>query len=102
MSFISRILGNDAPAEQILQAEANVGYDVEEWVSSAVGRYIIGRAEQYERQTLQELKNTSSLRIFKVMRLQNQAKTPAMFLQWLEQAIVEGREAGYQLTEMQD
>ena len=86
--------------DDTLYAEAAIGQEVEQFIDSAVGRLILGQAEQdqeqakrelldldpYEHMTLPDLQNVLG-------RMQSKARIAGMVVQYLQDAITQGRNA---------
>lgn len=88
--------------ERTLYAQALLGQDADDFFSSDLGRYIIGMALQDEKAASSELREVDPTDAAKVSNLQIKANTPALAIQWLANAIEEGREALSQLEQMND
>lgn len=67
---------------------------VEHWLAyDAVGKYLMGRAETDRVAALQALAEVDPNDAENIRKLQNQARIPALFMQWLDEAIAEGQAA---------
>lgn len=105
MSFldkIKKIFGDNRDEIATLHAEVSVGKEFEVWTTSDVGRYLIGRAEQYELDILRELCETDPKDTIKLMRLQTEARMPGKLMQWIEEAIMRGEAAQFQLAQLEE
>ena len=72
-------------------AEAVLGKDAEEFCSSDLGRYVLGRARQEKEEAQIELAKTSPFRIFKGFELRNAIYRADSIEQWLAELINSGR-----------
>lgn len=102
MKLFDRIFNRDPHDPQVLSAEVAVGDAFKTWIQSDVGRYIAGRAEQYELAVLKELAQTDPKETVKIIKLQAQSELPGKLLQWIEEAIEQGEIAEYQLAQMEE
>ena len=82
---------------QTLQAEAILGRDAEEFLRTELGRYLLERAEDEERQALEGLATVFSWRTRRINALQTQLWRARSFKGWLSDLIVAGRQALEQL-----
>jgi hypothetical protein len=76
-----------------LRAEAILGKDAEEFISSELGRYIIGRVDQEREEAVQQLCKTWSWRRNRIRELQNQIWRCDTFKSWLADMVVRGKSA---------
>lgn len=82
-----------------LLAEAILGKDVEDFLNSDIGKYLIGCAEQEAVEAMNELKTVSTWRKRKILDLQNRIWRAESFQKWLGELIISGRQAIQQLDE---
>lgn len=78
---------------QALYAEAVLGKDAEEWLKTDLGRYVIARAEEEEREALEGLANVWPWRRRRIQQLQAQLWRARSFKGWMSEMIVVGRQA---------
>jgi hypothetical protein len=81
----------------VTMAEARFGIEVEQFLSSDIGRYMVGRAENEEHEALQALAQVDPIDAKKVERLQNQVWRARSIQQWLAQAVQAGLMAQHQI-----
>lgn len=79
--------------QETLLAEAILGKDAEEFLSSELGRYLIGRAEQEEQEALNELAIVSADNPSAVRELQAKAWRARSVKGWLAELVSAGRSA---------
>ena len=72
---------------------ATLGKQVEDFLNTDIGKYLIGRAEEESQQALDKLKVVSPWRRTRIRDLQAQVWRAESFQQWLGNAIVEGQHA---------
>lgn len=80
-----------------LYAEAILGKDAEEWLNSDLGRYVLARVEEEEREALEAMADVSPWRRRRIQQLQSQLWRARSFKGWLGEMIVAGRQALQQL-----
>ena len=85
--------------ETVLTAQAKVGALCANWLNTDVGRYVVGRAEQYEMDVLRELATVKPEDKLRIVQLQERAKVPALIVRFLDEAIADGEAAKFQLKE---
>jgi len=72
----------------------SLGLDAEHFVTyDKMGRYLIERAHRCRVAALEELATVNPTAHGAIAQLQWKARIPDMFLQWLEEAIAEGKAA---------
>ena len=98
MSLLDKWLGQ-RDEETVLTAQAKVGALCANWLDTDVGRYVIGRAEQYEMDVLRELATVKPEDKIRIVQLQERAKVPALIVRFLDEAIADGEAAKFQLEE---
>lgn len=69
------------------------GAQVEQFLESDIGQYLIGQAEEEYEQAMQELAVVAPWRRRRIQQLQNQAKVAGSIQQWLAMAIENGHQA---------
>lgn len=82
---------------QALYAEAMLGKDAEEFIGSDLGRYMIGRAEQEEREAVELLATVWPWRRRRITELQNRIWRARQFKGWLVELYQIGKQAIDQL-----
>lgn len=98
MSLFDKWFGRQ-DEETVLSAQAKVGALCANWLDTDVGRYVIGRAEQYEMDVLRELATVKPEDKIRIVQLQERAKVPALIVCFLDEAIADGEAAKFQLEE---
>jgi uncharacterized protein YbjT (DUF2867 family) len=83
-----------------LLAEAILGRDAEEFLASELGRYLVGRAEQEEREAVEQLARVSSWRRRRIRELQDDIWRARSVRQWLAEMVSAGRAAEPLLEQM--
>lgn len=89
----------DTDTREIMAGMVALGEDCKAFIPSRVGEYLVSRAEEYEMIVLRQLRDVDVENVVKLCELQAEAKIPGKLLQWLEEAISEGKEAQFQLEE---
>jgi hypothetical protein len=102
MKLFDRLFSKEASDVEVLQAQNAVGDQFKQWLSSDIGRYIVGRAEQHELATLKKLRETDPKDTVTIIKLQAESGMPGKLLEWIEEAITMGDMARYQLEELED
>ena len=98
MSLFDKWFGRQ-DEETVLSAQAKVGALCANWLDTDVGRYVIGRAEQYEMDVLRELATVKPEDKIRIVQFQERAKVPALIVRFLDEAIADGEAAKFQLEE---
>lgn len=80
-----------------LYAEAMLGKDAEEWLNTDLGRYVMARIEEEEREAFEALAKTIPWRRRKIQELQNRIWRAQQFKGYLAELIVTGQQALSQL-----
>jgi hypothetical protein len=78
---------------------AVLGRQVEDFLESDIGKYLVQRAEEEGAQALEELKRVSWWRSRRIRWLQNRIWVTESFQKWLGQAYSEGIHATNELEE---
>jgi hypothetical protein len=81
-----------------MHAQVSMGDKFKTWAGSDEGRYILGRAEQYELATLRDLADCPISDQDRLLRLQSESKIPGLLMSWIEEIINEGEVAKFQLA----
>lgn len=87
---------------EILWAEAALGREAEEFLSSEIGRYIVGRCEQEIQEAQDALATVSPWRRNRIKQLQNEIWRARSVRQWVAELVIQGREAEKQLEQDRD
>lgn len=82
---------------QTAVAEAMLGRDVEEFLHTDLGRYMLERAEEEERAALEELATVWPWRRSRIRQLQAIVWRSRSFKTWLTELVVAGKQAMEQL-----
>lgn len=86
---------------EALYAEAILGKDAEEFLKTDLGRYLLARVEEEEKQALEDLVTVSAWRRRRIQQLQAQLWRARSFKGWLAEMIVTGRQALQQLEQVE-
>lgn len=84
---------------QTLFAEAVLGKDAEEFLSSDIGRYIIGQCEMEAAEAKDELARIHPWRTRRIRDLQNQVWRAESVRMWLAELVIAGKAAMQVLDE---
>lgn len=87
---------------KVLYAEAILGKDAEEFLKTDLGRYMLARAEEEEREALDALATVFPWRRRKIQQLQSQLWRARSFTGWLGEMIISGKQALQQLESTED
>lgn len=85
-----------------LYAEAILGKDAEEFLNGDLGRYMLARAEEEEREAIEALATVWSWRRKRIADLQAKMWRARSFKGWLVEMITAGHQAVQQLENLQD
>lgn len=85
---------------QALIAEAVLGRDAEEFLTSDLGRYLVGRAQIEADEAMAKLKKVSPTASQEIISLQHQIWRAEQFATWLQELIANGRAAEQTLEEL--
>jgi hypothetical protein len=91
----------DEPRD-VLLAEAILGKDAEEFLSSELGRFLLGCAREELQRAQDELATVSPWRRNRIKQLQNQVWRAKNVPQWLAEVITSGRSAQAMLEDRFD
>jgi hypothetical protein len=90
------------PEAFTLFAEADIGREAKEFISSAIGRYLLGCAQQEYKEAVFKLKRTAFWRFRRIQQLQNDIWRAETFMLWIRDLIVRGRAAEIGLAEREE
>lgn len=85
--------------EDLYYAEARLGVEIEKFLPTNVGRYLVGRAEQELVEAHQAMEKCSP---DELQELQNKAWRAKSFADWLAEAINNGRSAEFELNKQEE
>lgn len=88
--------------DKVLFADARLGTQVELFLSSEVGRYLVGRAEEEEKLAIAELIEAKPNDFFANRDIRNRIAVTHMFRDWLADAVQAGIAAGVRLREQDE
>jgi len=91
----------DPDVQQRLAAVA-LGLEVEEFLRSNIGRYLMGRAEMEEADAVEEYKQADPDDLKLMRAIQRRIDIPKRLKQWLEEAVQGGRNAEEQQRQIDD
>lgn len=97
-------VANQYAADPQMRAVA-LGLDAANFIEhTSLGKHLVDRAHQCRIQALEELANVDPNDSKTIRDLQNNARIPDLFLQWLDEAISNGiaEEENIQLSELYD
>jgi len=83
-------------AEELRFAEAKLGVDAEKFLSTTLGKYLVGRAELELQEAHKELE---SCKPEELQEIQNKAWRASSLINWLAEAVHNGRHAEYELKQ---
>lgn len=88
-------------AQRVLLADIQVGMELEDWISSNAGRYIVGCARDEVRDFLNwALSGDASAEKF--MQMRAKALAARTLIQWTAEQIISGRNSQRQLQKTED
>lgn len=90
------------PEMQQINAQISFGLDVEQFMQSAIGKYLTARANDDIESALESLKTVDPTDSKAVQSLQNEIHRAEMFLLWMGQAVTEGENASRAFIEATD
>lgn len=82
---------------QALYAEAILGKDAEEFLDSDLGKLMLARAAEEEREALDQLATVFPWRRHRIQQLQAQLWRARSFKEWLAELVIAGQQALQQL-----
>lgn len=92
----------NADDDNMLFADARLGMQVELFLASEVGRYLVGRAEEEEKLAIAELVEAKPNDFFANRDIRNRIAVTHMFRDWLADTVQAGIAAGVRLREQDD
>ena len=87
---------------ELLWAEAVLGQEASEFLSTEIGRYIVGRAEQDKADAMEKLARVSPWRRNRIRQLQNEVWRAESVVSWIAELITSGQQAEAVLEELQE
>lgn len=75
------------------------GFQVEAFLKSDVGAYLVKRAEEQVESAVQDLKDVDPIQVEKVRAIQNRVKVAESIQYWLAEAIMAGNNAQDELID---
>jgi len=87
---------------RVRYADARVGMQVETFLRSEVGQYLIGRAEQQENDAIEALIALDSWHFLKIRKARNAIAVARSLREWLSDAVQAGIAAGANLQAEED
>jgi CelD/BcsL family acetyltransferase involved in cellulose biosynthesis len=84
----------------LLMAEAVLGRDAREFLSSEIGQYIVGRAGIEKQEAQDQLSRVSPWRRNRIRQLQNEVWRAESVVSWLAELITNGQQAEAVLEEI--
>lgn len=87
------------PTSRTFFAEAALGRDAMEFVTSDLGKYMIGCAKQDAEDAHQKLKDTLPWRWRRIQKLQNDIRCSEQFVLYIRDLIIRGKSAEVALEE---
>lgn len=91
-------LHNMEDIDRVLLEEAALGKDAEDFVTSPMGRYIVGCVRQEYMEAMDELGSIAFFKIWRIIQLQNKVWRCRRFLEWFGEMIETGIAATVTLT----
>jgi hypothetical protein len=85
---------------ELLIAEARLGLQTKEFLSSKVGRYILGRADKAKQEAFDSWTLANPEDVETIRELQFRARLPSLVITWLEEAINQAKHAEESLQEI--
>jgi len=82
--------------------EARLGIEVQEFLSTKIGRYLIGRAEIEAEEAFKRFKEVDPENAEEIRKLKQDALLPSLIKGWLASAINNGRVCEYELKTIED
>lgn len=81
------------PADDPLLERAVFGKEVENFLHTRIGKYLVRRAEEEAEEATERLKHTAAWRTRRIRELQNQIQVAESVQQWLADAVMDGIQA---------
>lgn len=85
--------GNELDEKDILVYQGQLGLQVEAFLNSDVGAYLLARAEQETHKLIEALKTVNPSSPVEILRLQEGIKRSESFKEWLVEAVENGLKA---------
>ena len=89
-------------SDELMMAEAMLGRDAQEFISSDIGRFLIGRCEQEIADARNKLDTVSPWRRNRIRQLQNEIWRAKSMQSWLIELIQAGKQAEQMLDEQDE
>lgn len=83
---------SDLPHDELFET-AVFGREVENFLNTRIGKYLVGRAEVQAEAATERLKRTPAWRKRRITDLQNEIWKAESFQQWLADAVMDGQQA---------
>jgi len=87
---------------ELLVAEARLGLQTREFLSSPLGRYISGRADKAREEAFEAWTSVNPEDVEIIRELQFRARLPSLVMTWLDEAINQANHAEVSLSEIQE
>ena len=87
---------------ELLVAEARLGLQTREFLSSPLGRYISGRADKAREEAFEAWSSVAPDDVETIRELQFRARLPSLVMTWLDEAINQANHAEITLSELQE
>jgi len=87
---------------ELLIAEARLGLQTREFLSSPLGRYISGRANKAKEEAFEAWAIADPADVDTIRELQFRARLPSLVMTWLDEAINQANHAEVTLSEIQE
>ena len=87
---------------ELLVAEARLGLQTREFLSSPLGRYIAGRADKAREEAFVAWATVAPDDVETIRELQFRARLPSLVMTWLDEAINQANHAEASLSEIQE
>lgn len=92
----------DQEQNRKLFADVDFGMEIEAFLRSKVGKYLLARAEDDREKGVAELLEADPSNMAKILQLQSQVKRADSIQQWMAEAIQQGTYAQQQLMEQDE
>lgn len=91
---------NIAQQRHLLQSELAIGESTMSFLETQLGQFLMGCARQECEQAKEALRHANPRDWERIADLQRQAEIPEKFIAWIDEAISNGKAAGYRLNEL--
>lgn len=81
------------PVDDPTLERAVFGKEVENFLNTRIGKYLVQRAEEEAEEATERLKTTAAWRTRRIRELQNEIKVAESIQQWLADAVMDGIQA---------